>query len=141
LTCLWFKAFIAVQNLVPAAQIPTAMSIVLFCQNMGSAVALPAANAIFSNTLRRQLQQRMTVIELEPEIIIRAGVRSIRELVSGDGLAATLQAYSNSINSVMYLGIAVSLAAFALGWGLGWKDIRKEKKLHSIRASDTDGSF
>ncbi|KAH8674170.1 major facilitator superfamily domain-containing protein [Xylariales sp. PMI_506] len=127
-------AFIAVQNLVPAPQIPTAMSIVLFSQNMGGAISLVAANAIFSNVLRSELQQRFAEIGLSADDIINVGVRSIRELVSGNRLVAVLQAYSNSVDRVMYLGIAVSIAAFAFGWGLGFKDIRKEKELTAMKS-------
>ncbi|KAJ2969327.1 hypothetical protein NUW58_g10015 [Xylaria curta] len=134
-------AFIAVQNCVPATQIPTAMSIVLFCQNIGAAVALPVANAIFTNMLRAELQKRSGEIEVDAEVIIGAGVRAIRNFVQGAELAATLEAYSKSIGVVMYLGIAVAIAAFAFGWGLGFKDIRKEKKLQELRSSDESQSW
>ncbi|TEA12656.1 Efflux pump afoB [Colletotrichum sidae] len=129
-------SFIAVQNLVPPAQIPIAMAIVIFMQNMGGAIFLVAANAIFSNTLRKQLEERSGLIGPPPQVIIDAGASSIRNLVSGDQLAAVLKAFSNSVDTVMYLGIGVSIAAFAFGWGLGWKDIRVEKKLRAIKASD-----
>ncbi|KAI1171392.1 MFS general substrate transporter [Nemania sp. FL0916] len=134
-------AFIAVQNCVPASQIPTAMSIVLFCQNIGAAVALPVANAIFTNMLRAQLRNRNGEIGVDPEIIIGAGVRAIRNFVQGAELTATLEAYSNSVDVVMYLGIAVAIAAFAFAWGLGFKDIRKEKKLKELRSSDANVSW
>jgi hypothetical protein len=113
------------------------MAIVIFCQNMGGAVFLIAANAIFSNILRQQLQQRVAAIGMTPDVIIDAGVRSIRKLVSGNQLAAVLQAYSNSVDHVMYLGISVSIAAFAFAWGLGWKDIRVERKLNAIQSPET----
>ena len=129
-----YQAYIAVQNTVPAPQIPTAMSIVLFCQNLGGSVALPAANAIFSNFLRSELRDRIAIIRTEPDVIVDAGVRSIRRIVSGDALRATLTAYANAIDVVMYLGIGVAVAAFGFGWGLGFKDIRKVKKLREIRA-------
>ncbi|RMD39279.1 hypothetical protein DV735_g5851, partial [Chaetothyriales sp. CBS 134920] len=134
-------AYIAVQNLVPAPQIPVAMAIIIFAQNMGGAVFLVAANAIFSNTLRKQLQQRVAEINLAPDVIVNSGVRSIRGLVSGDQLASVLQAYAKSIDAVMYLGIATSVAAFAFGWGLGFKDIRVKRKLEALRldlAKDED---
>jgi hypothetical protein len=130
-----------VQNLVPAPQIPTAMSIILFCQNIGAAVALPAANTIFSNTLRSELQDRINVIHMAPSIIVDAGVRSIRPLVSGDALTATLQAYTKSIDYVMYFGISVAVAAFSFAWGLGFKDIRKVKKLSALESSDNPKSW
>ena len=126
------QAYIAVQNLVPTPQIPTAMAIVVFCQNMGGAVSLVVANAIFSNILQKQLQQRAGEIGVAPDIIFNAGVRGFRKLISGDQLAAVLEAYSKSIDSVMYLGIAVSIVAFSFAWGMGWKDIRKEKELRTI---------
>jgi hypothetical protein len=108
---------------------------------MGASIFLPAANAIFSNTLRSELQDRIDVIHMEPDIIVDAGVRSIRAIVSGDALTATLQAYSDSINAVMYLGIGVAIATFAFGWNLGFKDIRKVKKLQALRSSDATGHW
>lgn len=131
------QTYVAIQNLVPPAQIPIAMGIIIFAQNMGGAVFLVAANAIFSNSLRSQLQQRATAIKIDPDVIISAGFSSIRKLVSGAELAAVLQAYSNSVDHVMYLGIGASIATFAFSWGLGWKDIRVEKKRMALRSSGT----
>jgi len=112
------------------------MAIGMFCQNMGAAVSLIAANAIFSNSLRRQLQDHVADIGMAPELIINAGIRSVRHLFERDGqpLAIVLQAYSDSVDKVMYLGIAVSIGAFAFGWGLGFRDIRVERKLIALRA-------
>jgi hypothetical protein len=103
---------------------------------MGAALALPAANAIFSNTLRKQLQERVQDVAIDPDVIVAAGVRSIRAVVSDGQLAATLEAYSNSIDTVMYLGAGVAVAAFGFAWGLGFKDIRKEKNLQAIQSSE-----
>jgi hypothetical protein len=122
----------AVQNLVTPEQIPIAMSIIAFTQNIGSATSLIAANAIFSNRLRHSLQQRIDIIGIPPDVIVGAGVRSVRELVSGPALEATLEAYCKAIDAVMYLGIGVSACILPFAWGLGWKDVRKVKKLHAI---------
>jgi hypothetical protein len=105
---------------------------------MGGAVSLIAANAIFSNTLRNQLQQHASDIGITPDLIINSGARSVRQLVSGDQLAAVVQAYSNSVDTVMYFGIAVSIVAFAFAWGLGWKDIRVERELNAIQIQGSD---
>lgn len=116
------------------------MSIVILCQNLGSSVSLIVANAIFSNSLRAQLHQRVGEIGHSPDDIVAAGVRSIRDLVSGSHLHAVLAAYSKSINHVMYLGIATSCAILIFAPGLGWKDIRKTQKLQAITADGTSGS-
>ncbi|KAH8892007.1 MFS general substrate transporter [Thozetella sp. PMI_491] len=119
------SSYIAVQNLIPARQIPIAMGILTFCSTLGAGVFLVAAQAIFSNTLREQIQENVSGVN--PDLIIIAGARSVRQLVSGAQLVGVLQAYSTAVNRVMYLGIGLSTVAFAFAWGLGWKDVRKKK--------------
>jgi hypothetical protein len=114
------------------------MAIIIFWQNIGAAASLIAANAIFSNSLREQLQQRAAQIGVSPDAIIAAGVRSIRDLVSGSELTAVLAAYAKSIDHVMYLGLAVSAAVLVFSPGLGWKDIRKTKDLQTLTSKPAD---
>jgi hypothetical protein len=123
---------------VPAEQISLAMAIVIFWQNIGASTSLIAANAIFSNSLRHQLQQRIAEIGISPDIIVDAGVHSIRNLVSGSQLTAVLAAYAKSVDNVMYLGIATSVAVLVFAPGLGWKDIRKVKDLPAITKDSPD---
>jgi hypothetical protein len=123
----------AVQALVPPEQIPIAMSIVIFTMNIGAATSLIAANAIFTNSLRHELQERIATIGISPNLIVDAGVGSVRQLVpSGPALDAALDAYCEAIDTVMYLGIAVSAIIIPFAWGLGWKDVRKVKHLTAI---------
>lgn len=111
------------------------MAIIIFCQNMGGAVFLIAANSIFTNGLHKELQKHIHEIGVNPDIILSTGLTSIRSLVSGDRLTAALKCYTTAISHVMYLGIGVSAATFAFGWGLGWVDIRKVKQLQTIQAN------
>lgn len=62
-----------------------------------------------------------------PEAILAAGATAFRDVVAGDRLAGVLKAYSVSIDRVFYLVCGASVGAFCLGWGMGWKDIRKKK--------------
>jgi hypothetical protein len=126
------KPYIAVQNLVPPEQIPIAMSILIFTQNIGTATTLVAGNAIFSNRLRYNLRRRAATVGVPPDVIVDAGVRSFRQLVAGPALAATLEAYCAAIDDVMYLGIGISACILPFAWGLGWKDVRKVRKLDAI---------
>lgn len=114
------------------------MAIIIFWQNIGASTSLIAANAIFTNSLQKELQQRAAQIDPSPDAIISAGVRSIRNLVSGSQLTTVLEAYAKSIDHVMYLGIAVSLAVLVFSPGLGWKDIRKTKNLQAFTTNSPD---
>ena len=113
------------------------MTIVLFCQNMGAATWLVTANAIFNNGLHDQLQQHVSEIGVDPDIIVNTGATSIRQLLQGDRLAAALECYSVAISHVMYLGVGLSIATLLFGTGLGWKDIRVAKKLKEIKSSQS----
>ncbi|MCJ1434877.1 hypothetical protein MMC27_004247 [Xylographa pallens] len=132
--------YIAIQNLVPVPQIPIAMSIALFSQSIGAATWLVAANAVFNNGLRRQLQQRIGEIGVDPDFIVSAGANSIRQIVQGPQLVAALECYTAAISQVMYLGVGLALVTFVFGTGLGWKDIRVAKKLQAIKSSQSPSS-
>ncbi|KAL1881219.1 hypothetical protein Daus18300_001070 [Diaporthe australafricana] len=118
--------FIAIQNLVAPAQIPIAMGILIFCQNLGGAVLLVAAQTIFTNSLRETISR--DVPGVPAELVINAGARAVRQVVPPSLLEGVLQAYTTSVDRVMYLGIGLGVASFAFAWGLGWKDVRSQKK-------------
>jgi len=106
------------------------MAIVIFCQGMGGAVFLIVANAVFSNSLRHQLGLQSSKIGVAPDAVINAGARGLRQLIpDGERLAIVLQAYTDSIDNVMYVGVGVACVAFVFALGLGLKDIRKEKAM------------
>ncbi|KAJ5707545.1 hypothetical protein N7488_007346 [Penicillium malachiteum] len=125
--CTTAAPYVAIQSLVNSEQISLSMAIIIFWQNIGGATSLIAANAIFDNSLRSELQKRASQISVSPDTIVNAGVRSIRSLVSGSELTAVLAAYARSVDKVMYLGIAVSIVVILVCPGLGWRDIRKVK--------------
>ncbi|KAK0858902.1 hypothetical protein LTS02_009605 [Friedmanniomyces endolithicus] len=136
--CTTIPGYIAVQNLVPAAQIPTAMAIVIFCQGMGGAVFLIVANAVFSNSLRHQLRLQSSKIGVAPDAVVNAGARGLRQLIpDGERLAVVLRAYTDSIDNVMYVGVGVACVAFAFAWGLGFKDIRKVKAMNNAQTTES----
>lgn len=116
------------------------MTLVLFCQDIGAATWLVAANAIFNNGLQKELEQRSSEIGIDPAFIVRAGATSIRQIVQGDRLAAALEAYTGAITHVMYLGIALCCATFLFASGTGWKDIRVAQNLPAIKGSPSESS-
>ncbi|KAK9241689.1 efflux pump [Lipomyces tetrasporus] len=125
--------YIAIQNLVPLKQIPTAMAIVIFTQNLGGATWVVVANAIFNNSLRKQLSQRASSIGLDPDVIVDSGARSVRNLgLSASQLAAVLESYGTSIDHAMYLGIAVAASMLLFAWGLGFENILEIKRLKEL---------
>ena len=88
---------------------------------MGAAVWVVVANAIFNNSLRKELSQRAALIGPSPEVIIEAGARNIRAAgLTPSQLAAVLVAYSKAIDRTMYLGIAVFGSVMLVAWEMGF---------------------
>lgn len=107
------------------------MAILIFCQNLGAGVFLMVSQTIFSNSLRKQIMQKAPGVNAD--LILGIGARLVRQSVRDEQLASVLQAYSDSVDRVMYLGIGISVAAFSFAWGLGWKDIRVQRRLKEIK--------
>ncbi|GAM90038.1 hypothetical protein ANO11243_080780 [Dothideomycetidae sp. 11243] len=117
--------FVAVQNLLPMAQIPTAMGLVVFSSTIGGALVLSFADTIITNSLRTLLPRYVPAADVEA--IIVAGIYNFRRVADPQDLPGVLEAYARSIDRVFYLTMALALMSFACSWGMGWHDIRKPR--------------
>jgi len=94
------QSYIATQNTVPRASIPTAMAILILCQNLGAAVFLTLAQTVFSNSLHSAITKDAPGVSADA--VLAGGARMIRTLVSAQQLPGVLRAYSKAVGSVMY---------------------------------------
>ena len=116
---------IAVQNTLPPKQISVAIALVVFSSSMGGALFLSFADTIFTNSLGALVQKYAP--KVNAEVLVNAGAYGFRRVVPKGQLISVLKAYSESIDRVFYMCAALAVACFAFSWGMGWKDIRKEK--------------
>ncbi|MCJ1299983.1 hypothetical protein MMC08_002777 [Hypocenomyce scalaris] len=115
---------IAVQNAVAPAQIPLAMSLVIFSQSFAGALFLSFSDTIFTNSLKTLIP--IYAPSVSAQTIIDAGATGFQNEVSGANLAGVLIAYAKSIDRVFYLTAGMGVGCFVFAWGMGWKDIRKK---------------
>ncbi|KAI0812138.1 putative MFS multidrug transporter [Xylaria sp. FL0064] len=122
---------LAVQNSLASSDIPIAISILIFFQNIVSAVWLAIASTILTSSLQSYIPRFAPSVD--PATIIQAGATGIRDVVP-DGLVLTqvLSAYSKAIDNTFYIA-AVSLGAgLFFIWGMGWNDIRQKKRITPV---------
>ncbi|KAK6217649.1 hypothetical protein LQW54_003371 [Pestalotiopsis sp. IQ-011] len=123
-------AVISVQNAVTPAENPLAMAFLTFVQNLMASVSNVVGNAIFTQTLTREIS--VLAPSASPEEALAAGgsAEAVRALLppGSPELEGMLLAYSKSIGAVFYLLVAVSVVCFAAGWGMGWVDTRKKER-------------
>ncbi|KAJ5798038.1 Major facilitator superfamily domain general substrate transporter [Penicillium pulvis] len=117
--------FVAVQNLMPHAQISVAMAILVFSLNFGGATFLTFAETDFSQSLTVAISKYAP--GANSSAIIAAGATGFRSVVPASQLVGVLKAYSESVDHVFYLVCASAAAAFCCAWGMGWQDIRKPR--------------
>ncbi|OGM51075.1 MFS multidrug transporter [Aspergillus bombycis] len=117
---------IATQNAVVADEVSTAMAIMACSQTLGGAVFLAVGQVIFAQTLRVKLPEYAPAVD--PETVIAAGATGFRDVVSVRELPGVLKAYGKSVDQVFYLGVGLSVAQFIFAWGVGFKNVKKDKR-------------
>ncbi|KAL0780435.1 hypothetical protein CaCOL14_001770 [Colletotrichum acutatum] len=117
---------IAIQANLPPEQISLGISFVTFSQFMGSAVALAVGTAIFTGALKQDLPKLAP--NVDASMILEAGATGFRKVTPEKELPGVLLAYVSSIDKEFYLSLGLAIASFCFAWGMGWKDIRPEKK-------------
>lgn len=103
------------------------MSVLVFSQTFGGAIFLAASQLIFSHGLSSGLQEYAP--NVDPTIIIKAGATAVRGVVSAADLPAVLRAYMVGIDRVFYLSTGAAGGVFLFSLGMGWKSIKKDKKI------------
>ncbi|OSS47660.1 hypothetical protein B5807_07198 [Epicoccum nigrum] len=135
---------VAVQNAVPAALIPIAMATLIFAQNLGIAVAVVASNAIFTQTLVAKVPLYAPSVSPAAVLAAGSGARAVRAVLppgpAGQRqLPGLLRAYSESLRNVFFFVAGLSVLAVGLGAGMGWRDVRRKKKVIDKGGSGEEG--
>lgn len=113
------------QNSVKPSEIPVAMSLIVFFQNLGSSLFLSFDQTAFSNGLINALPGFAPGIDVEA--VIQAGASGYRAVVPPALLPGVIRAYSQAVSHVFYLATGAAVAAFFACWGMGWKSVKKPK--------------
>ena len=112
------------------------MGLVIFSQNFGGALSLAFAQTAFNSGLRQSVPEFAPSISAQT--VIEAGAGHVREAVPKAALGGVLKAFNQSVNHVFYLAAAFAATTFVFSWGMGWKDIRKQKfQSHNEDIEDT----
>lgn len=123
---------IAIQTVLPLADVAIGTSTVLFSQTLGGAIFVSVAQNIFTNKLLSGLVS--TVPGIDPAVVLATGATNLAGVVDAKYLPAVLLAYNAALDQVYY--IAVALASFSIIGALGmeWKSV-KGKKLDGAMAA------
>ncbi|KAF2016887.1 efflux pump protein [Aaosphaeria arxii CBS 175.79] len=134
-------ASIAVQNCLPPHQIPISLAFLIFSQNLAASIFMVIASTIFTRSLVSEVKKH--VPSLEPQRVLDAGgvATAVRALVpeGGEDLKGLLRAYEGSLARVWWVLAGLTGVALFACWGMGWKDVRKQKQKQGKEGDGGDG--
>jgi hypothetical protein len=127
---------IAVQTVLPLANIPIGTAAVIFFQTLGGALFVSVGQTLFQNGVIRGMRQY--VPGLNPEILLRAGATELRVVLKQLGLLnelpAVLKAYMVGLTDSYRATVACISAAAISAWFFEWKSIKDEEVLRKKKA-------
>ncbi|EPE04209.1 mfs transporter [Ophiostoma piceae UAMH 11346] len=130
-------SIIATQHAVSAQELSAAMAFIVWCQYMGPSIFLTLFNTIFDTKLVHFLRQDVPTVN--PQVILSAGATNFRKVVPANVIPGVLKAYSDSLDIVFYMVLALSFVCFFAGFGMGFKDIRVKPGQASTKLVGSSG--
>jgi MFS family permease len=116
-------AFTAVPLVLRPEDLPTGTALVAFCNSVGSALALGIGQAIFNQSLSRELRENLPGTDVHA--ISRAGAAEVFRLVPAAELAALKLAFNVAVSRTFILAIASGGLAFCTSVTMDWINVKK----------------
>ena len=114
--------FIACQAVLSPKDMPSGNAIAIFANTLGGAIAISAAENVFSNTLVKQLSEHVSGVD--PATVVAAGAQHIQDVVPKTQLAAALSAYNVAVTTAFILPVVTGGLAFLASLLFEWKSIK-----------------
>lgn len=123
------QTLVAVQTVLPAADVPIGTAIMMFCQTLGGALFISVGQNVFTNQLIKHLAT--VVPDLDSSIVLRTGATELKNAVPHQFLARVLTAYNLALTDTFYVSVAAASMAIVGAAFVEWKSM-KGKKIEAI---------
>ncbi|OJD36677.1 major facilitator superfamily transporter [Diplodia corticola] len=118
------QANIAVQCVLPRADVPVGVTLVFFAQQLGGAVFVSVCQNVFTNELARGLRALATA-DFSPARIVATGATQLRNVVSDDAqLGAVLTAYNAALVKAFTVALAMTCLSVFGSSVIEWKNVK-----------------
>ncbi|OBT81688.1 hypothetical protein VE02_10058 [Pseudogymnoascus sp. 03VT05] len=128
--------FIAVQVVLPSADMPIACAWVVFFRAFGGAIGVAIAQNIFTTNLVKKLLQ---IPGLDIKTVLGAGAANVglEKIVQPDMLRLVRGAYVFGVTKAFWLPVGVLCAAFVCSLGMERKRIMDEDEIEAVETRET----
>jgi hypothetical protein len=119
---------VAIQTVLPRADIPAGASIVLLVQTMSGAIFIAVGQAVLQNRLLQNLQAVFPNIGFDASRISTVGATQLRSIVPPQDLQGVLVAYNGALTQVFTVAVVMSSLTVIGSLWIEWKNIKNAKK-------------
>ncbi len=103
------------------------MAIIIFAQQFGGSVWLAIASTTFNTGLANALAKYAPGVD--PKLIATAGATGYRNVIPAASVEGVIKSYNEAVNHDFYIAAGAAVATFFFSWGMGWKSVKKAKKV------------
>ncbi|KAL8710245.1 MAG: hypothetical protein Q9220_005176 [cf. Caloplaca sp. 1 TL-2023] len=116
---------LAAQTVLPKEQVAIGLSLLAFVQFLGGTIFVTVCQNLLVNKLISGLEGKIE--NFDPASIANQGATAVRGSVPPEQLPLVLDVYNKALQSVWYVGLALSCLTFVASFGLEWKSVKKSK--------------
>ncbi|KAI6309038.1 hypothetical protein MCOR29_009054 [Pyricularia oryzae] len=120
---------LAIQTVLPMADVSTGIAINMFAQQLGGAVFTSVGQAILSNVLVKQL---VGVDGLQAEEIIKGGITNLLSHVRREDRGLVVGAYNFACTRIFLAAMALSCCALLCAFCMEWRSIKKPQPENGV---------
>jgi hypothetical protein len=117
--------YIAVQTILAESDVPMALVMLSYAQQLGGIVMLAIAQNVFLNKLSHNLAQ---VDGLNTSAMGNGGALDIVRSAPAHVRGQVLSAYNGALKDVLYIPLGLSCLVAVCMFGLEWRSVKKPKK-------------
>ncbi|KAH8429394.1 uncharacterized protein LDX57_007058 [Aspergillus melleus] len=119
------------------SELPPAISLLFFGQQLGGSVFLSIAQNIMSQELINNVKSQLP--DVDASMIVNSGATDLRDAVSSDKMDTLLHVYNDTVVKVFYLAIALACVGVVVALFVEWKDMRTTEEVDERPESEKEG--
>ena len=113
---------IAVQTILPLADVSSGVSIIMFFQSFGGALFIGIAQSIFQTNLVNNIVA--VVPDIPPSEILSVGAAQLDTIIPAEDIPAVLVGYAKALDQTFIIATVMICMAFVFSLGIEWKSVK-----------------
>lgn len=122
---------LAAQTVLPAADIPTGVAIMMFLQLLGGALFVSVAQNVLNTRLIANLIASLP--GLDPQLVIHTGATQLRDLVPADQVGVLLEAYNGALTRTFMVSLILGCLTVVGAVTMEWRSVKGVKLDMAVR--------